>query len=457
MVCLCIISLNLFRQLRVSRLTTENYSAKLKHINQLFSKTNEKYRLVKQKEKINLRKQQQKMEIAVDRNKELMIKVFEYEKEMKEALAKINYLEKGKKKYRLVKQEKNSQRQGYYGELSGLQKENKNSRIQLKQIKQKINDLTRQLDALEREKKQYVLKNENLETRMLEYRDKTNSLFGKIRTLKDDINTIERKKNKFGASLNALKKENDLAAIEKDRLQKQIIELKKSLRDRDRKSKSSKEKIANLEKDCRNVTAQYELVKRKKEKIKGKGVELEKMMALLKEELGSKAEELMSSEERVAKLKKEYQVVTTQYELIKKKAENLESVMVKRASRILILQETLEEKDASILELTNKLQMQIKELALLRDSTVKIRLENVTLMENLKNKGEELNSFKEKILKMKEVNSRFKAYIGTMSNLFDSKQEIEPGPESGEESLSSKEDKKVTVEIESVEEAEVME
>lgn len=414
---------------------------------------NEKYRSAKEMEKLNSQGQQQKMGADVSQNKELMIKISEYKKEIKESLAKINYLEKEKNKYFLMKKDKDRKIKKYSEQLIGLRKNNKELLARLKQSKQTMKDLTGQLSALEREKGQYVSKKERLETKILEHRNKTNSLSSEIQALKENISIITREKNKFAASSNVLKKANDLAVTEKDRLGKKIIELKEALRDQDGKLKSSKIKIANSEKNYREVTAQYELVKREREKIEGKIVELTEAMVLSKEKLSGKEKELVSSRERIYKLEKDYQAVVTQYELIKEKVKNLESGMVKRASRILILQETLEEKDASILELAAKLQMQIKELALLRDSTVKIKLENVMLMDNLKNKGEELNSFKEKILKMKEVNSRFKAYIGTMSNLFDSEQEIETGSEIGEKPLFPAEDKKVMVEIESVEES----
>ena len=301
----------------------------------------------------------------------------------------------------------------------------------------------------------------------------------------DKIDTSSRQKSQLNASLRSIYNELysldlnivKLAAAKNEGIPASDKDILKEVSRRDEEIKKLWEKVSLLEKE--NVR----LVEDGRKKAKGVQPYLDEIARLNKEKedlsaqlsryrdqfdkltaqlnspdnfeqtLKEKENIIRGLNEEAGKLKKDFQSANERYAQVKQRQAGVESELASRAEKIVNLETALEEKNSVLLDLTVKVQDQLKELVALRESSVKSKLLNARLGGRLKEKEAALDALRAEVAKINEFNSQFKDYADRVSRVA-----AGPGPLPSRENPKSgtllqpgtAKDKQVNVEIESV-------
>lgn len=343
-----------------------------------------------------LREYREKYDDMLTQHRVLTKESFRDKEEVQKMSACLKNLEDEKNKYLRAAKENQEKLKNYEAQIAKFTKEKEKMNLKAIRCKKEINDLTQDLYSASKEKQCYVEEIKVLERKDSEHAAAIKKLNKELEHLANTLRRAGEEKNKVGDAYAELKKERDQLCRQREKSQEQAAQQTEQLR-------RDEEKLILLTKEIAATRKEYEHT-----------------IALYKE----------AEDERGAKV-------------------NFE--LAKRADKIVVLQGVVEEKDNTLAQVKDKLDEYMKELALLRENTLKVKLENARLLGELKNREAALIYLKQEVRKISEINSQFNQSLERVSNVIGEEKKSAEGEEGVSIASSESEEAKVIeVELESV-------
>lgn len=300
---------------------------------------------------------------------------------------------------------------------------------------------------VEKENKEYLAANEQLKREIKESLGKQAVYAGDVDNLNAVIEARDREIAGLKERVGLFEREKERYSLEKVNLGVEIA--------------SYNEKISDLEKEARDLRDALEKEQGQRQDVESFLEDREKENLLLsslkrdfeeengriKDAIADKKKMIASLEEEIGTLKEELKRTRDLYDSASGKIEDMTAELAKRAEIIVTLQGDAAVKDSEVLELKSSLAENIKNLAVLRENIVKVKMVNNRLSGMLKEKEDLVSSLRQEIINIGVLNQQFKGYIERTSRLF--KGEAKPDVKTGERDNSSP--GKVAVELEAVE------
>ncbi|MCP4652168.1 MAG: hypothetical protein GY858_02135 [Candidatus Omnitrophica bacterium] len=263
-------------------------------------------------------------------------------------------------------------------------------RERIKQSEKRLQEKSRQLDAALRQ-------NETLTARLSQVQESITALQEKVVSLEGEKQTLSSVQQAAGKEAAASKEQISALQAQRDDVSLQLASYEKE-------TAQLQEKLGSL------VEQEKELFENKKS--------LGEQLAQVLQNVKSKDAKIASTEKQIAALSRDYQEANTKYLETREIIVDYEKKLSKRANTIITLQDVLEEKEQSTIALTVKLKDQLRELAVLRNDMVQIRLENARFKEDLISKEAAFDSLRREIIRINEANSQFRESMINASRVF---------------------------------------
>jgi chromosome segregation ATPase len=490
--CLCLVSLGLFYQSKIFYLTIENYRSGLKSIDRFLTKTIEiskAFRENNKRLKVVLKESREENKKLKEKLTKLKINadtVAPIKEKIKYIATLIDDIDITSRDRRSL----NSLLHSIYTELNSLdfniaklardepiyQERFKQTQAQLQEklveiedLKSKLKDWNQALkraqekiELLEKEKNDYILNLEKkdkefrrykdvVEKQLKSYQTQIADLLAEKQRLVAQLNQRIQESERIFRKLNLLEKEKERIISEKIKMGTKISDYTEIIDFLNTQIQVLGDRLKKLEEENKQLTLERKDLRNKNLFLAEDTQRLKDTIRELKTQLQNSKAEVNSLTVQLNNLNRDYQEIKKEYELTKEKINQAQLQLAQRADKILNLQEALEEKDNSILELNIKLKEQLKELVDLREDMIEVKLGNSRLLQELRLKEETLKSLNEEIKRISWVNSQLKAYVERASKLFIPKEETSQTPEVKEEKTRPPAtEKEVRVEIQSI-------
>ncbi len=308
------------------------------------------------------------------------------------------------------------------GKISSLEKEKERLLAAEKAKQEKLDEYTQLV-------KQLVLEKEDLLVNLNKHAHEASTLSAELKSVIQQRDEYDR---------NRIDREKEIARYLNDikGLSKEISRIKGDLAVATAENGELKTKTSLLDRD-------------KAAAEKDKTV-LEREVSRLSELLHSREESASRAQEDLARSRNEYENINKQYMVLSRKADLLNLDLAKRAEKIVSLQEKLEEKDRVLVTVKGDLEDQYREMAMLRETMVKVRIDNTALISDLEEKEAALTYFKQEIKRITDLNSQFKNSLDRVSTVIDepSTRYVNDKEKSDVSVVSASEEKKPQVEVE---------
>ena len=261
------------------------------------------------------------------------------------------------------------------------------NQINLKDInKNKLKILKKVDDKIEKMKEEILdfVSKESAYKRELALKDK------KIENISQKLKQSTEDKKKINGLVNEINDEKKKYALYKKNIQKNIINNNEVIRSFKKEKIKYQVKVAELSEAVNVLEKERDSFSEKFKGLVRKKDGWDKENALNKKDKGDVEKLIQTKDEKIKVLESDIFVWTEKYKKLNKEKESadknivgMEDLIARRADKILSLQENFEDKDGAILEAKNKINSQLKEIALLRKYLVKVKLENALFAEKI--------------------------------------------------------------------------
>lgn len=382
--------------------------------------------------------------------KETLEKRLDEEQSVIEALrAEISSMET---EYSGTLDDKERRADNYRGQIVELENIHKDLTGRLARSEFLLEDMKRKVIELEKDNGGYLAANQRLNREIRDSMEKQEEYAREVENLDAGIDARDKEIAGLKERINLFERDRELYSLEKANLGVEIAAYNERISVLEKESRDLRDELEKEHGQTREL--EFLLDDRKKESLLLSSLkrDFERENGRIKEEIARKKEMIFSLEGEIKGLKKELANTTALYNSAAVKMDDMTSELAKRAEIIVTLQGDAVVKDSEVLELKSSLSENVRNLAVLRENIVKVKMVNNRLSGLLKEKESLIASLRQEISNIGLLNQQFKGYIERTSRLFKkeggadfSSRAVKSG--AGDKPLSGK----VAVEIEAVE------
>ena len=264
--------------------------------------------------------------------------------------------------------------------------------------------------------------------------------------MQDQLQILSEERNRLGETINELKSRIISSASNKSDLKVELVSRQADAEDARRKARSIENKLKllstaktdlerrvdalnedisllnsknrKLEKELSLKTKKINVLKKKGDKIAKESdysKDLRKQIAEFKATLKNKDRQIVSADKKIARLQVDYGRLKKDYDNKIRRAKEAQAGQGKRAQEVLSLQEKLNKQKKDVEAMEIKVDTYIREIALLREEYVGIKLDNASLADELGRKNRRLLSSQAEVGELMRANSILREKVNKLT------------------------------------------